>query len=50
MQPTTATPRTAPIALPTRITCRDCGTHHRAIVCPICKTATPSFVVIRGRG
>lgn len=34
---------------PEQITCRECGTHHRAIVCPICKSATPSLVVIRGR-
>lgn len=34
---------------PEQITCRQCGTRHRATVCPICETATPSLVVIRGR-
>ena len=31
-----------------RITCRDCGMQHRAIVCPICEIATPSFAVFKG--
>lgn len=35
---------------PPLITCRVCGhQHYSASVCPVCKTATPSFAVIQGR-
>jgi len=41
-----ATPASAALPL---ITCRVCGTQHRAGVCTTCKQATPSFAVIRGQ-
>ena len=34
--------------MPPLITCRQCRTQHRATVCPICKTATPHFAVLKG--
>lgn len=57
MHTTTATPATpAPTTdarrtqqPPELITCRNCGSRHRAILCPLCEEPTPSFIVIRGR-
>lgn len=47
------TPAAAPLRTtqphPHPITCRICGSRHRATVCHLCKTPTPSFVVIRGK-
>jgi rubrerythrin len=34
---------------PPQVQCRECGTKHRATVCPICKEQTPHLAVLKGR-